>query len=334
MTVVRKRITAYVCGSVAALICYSGFSSHFILGRFGGTTTTTSCFVSTTTTTTINTTADHKPPLVTVVTGFSENHLSEGIGMLQTLIDVKYSGPLYIYLMHGPSQALSSAIKVNFTQLIKASPLQATIVEMEVEEYQSYCFKPRIIQDFLTLAANTEPSSTPHVLFWSDTSTPFAYNPEIAAKRMVQDQVDFAGTTGYMGMGENTDQKTFDYLNMTKANFIHRRSLQASAFMVNLDRVQGTGLILTPYINCGLRECHTCMAPVGTNKTIPEGKKFLGPPSSEYIVHRQDQSVLSLLAYQCQDQKACKISINERYYFPRERRRVGEHIAREIKFSY
>eukprot|EP00980_Cylindrotheca_fusiformis_P030338 scaffold24661_cov132-Cylindrotheca_fusiformis.AAC.6 len=276
----------------------------------------------------------HHKPLLTIVTGFSSNHFMEGINMLQSLIDVKYSGPIYIYLLHAPSKPLSEAMKVNFTQLIKESPLQETIVEMEVEEYASYCFKPRIIQDFLTLVADEETSSSsiPQVLLWSDSSTRFRLNPATGAKRMVRDQVDFASRSGGMGMGENTHQKTFDYFNMTKADFVDRWELGACTFLVNLERAQGMKHILRPYINCGLRDCHTCMAPVGTSKAIYHGTEIYGPPSSEYIAHRQDQSVLSLLAFQCDNQKTCNIEIDEKYYLHCSNRR-GEK-AEALRFNY
>eukprot|EP00980_Cylindrotheca_fusiformis_P015285 scaffold4247_cov66-Cylindrotheca_fusiformis.AAC.26 len=340
----RKTIAAFLCGFVAASITHTGFSLYFGLGKYAATSmeedirgqqqiySTASPTAPILANGAVSNRTTHHKPLLTIVTGFSENHLMEGIGMLQTLIDAKYSGPLYIYLLHGPSEPLSDAMKMNFTQLIKESPLQETIVEMEVEEFSSYCFKPRIIQDYLALAAKTKPSSSPQVLLWTDTSVIFASNPVEGAKRMVRDQIDFAARIGHMGMGENTDPRTYDYLNMTKTDFIHRRELAASAFMVNLERMQGRELILTPYIDCGLRECHTCMAPVGTIKKIPEGMKFRGPPSSVYIAHRQDQSVLSLLAFQCEDQKTCNISINEKYYLPRHRGRGAKMKA--FKFNY
>jgi ferredoxin len=70
--------------------------------------------------------------------------------------------------------------------------------------------------------------------------------------------------------------------------------LAASTFLVNLARKQGMEHILWPYINCGVRECHTCMAPVGSSKNIYNSTNILGPPSTKYLAHRQDQSVLSL----------------------------------------
>eukprot|EP00980_Cylindrotheca_fusiformis_P014147 scaffold3716_cov69-Cylindrotheca_fusiformis.AAC.32 len=149
---------------------------------------------------------------------------------------------------------------------------------------------------------------------------------------MVRDQVDFASRSGALGMGQNTHQKTFDYLNMTKADFVHRRELGAFSFLVNLERTQGMEHILRPYINCGLRECHTCMAPVGTTKRILNNTISFGPPSSDYIAHRQDQSVLSLLVFRSADQKTCNISIGDKDYLNSKTR--SGHTAKNIEIYF
>eukprot|EP00980_Cylindrotheca_fusiformis_P002149 scaffold483_cov83-Cylindrotheca_fusiformis.AAC.1 len=295
---------------------------------------------------------DNKP-LMTIVTGFSSNHFMEGISMLQSLIDVQYTEPIYIYLLHGPSEqqeplllsaataadssSTTTTTKAQFVQLMNESPLQATIVEMEVEEYDSYCFKPRIIQDFLTLAAErgTRPPSSngiPKVIQWTDTSIRFLDNPANGAQRMLRDGIDFASRSGDLGMGQNTHPKTFDYLNMTKADFVHRYELGAFSFLVNLERTQGMEYILRPYINCGLRECHTCMAPVGSIKKIPDKTIPWGPPLSDYLAHRQDQSVLSLLVFTSEDQKTCNVSIDDKKYFNSKTKRG--HSAKTLSFHY
>eukprot|EP00980_Cylindrotheca_fusiformis_P030336 scaffold24661_cov132-Cylindrotheca_fusiformis.AAC.4 len=227
-------------------------------------------------------------------------------------------------------------MKRNFTKLMKESPFQETIVEMEVEEYNSYCFKPRIMQHALTLLADedTKPhsrSGTPKVLLWSDSSTRFRLNPARGARRMIRDQVDFVAVSGMMGMGENTHQQTYDYLNMTKADFVHRKEVASGTYMVNLERKHALEHILKPFIDCGLRDCHTCMAPVGTRKR-GNGKKIQGPSSSDYIAHRQDQSVLSLLAFQCEDRKACNLEIDDKYYLHCLHRRAQNATA--LQFQY
>jgi hypothetical protein len=80
------------------------------------------------------TVAENMQPLMTIVTYFSQDHFMEGIAMLQTLIDVKYTGPIYVYLLHGPSKPLENTMKDNFTEIIRKSPLDETIIYMEVEE--------------------------------------------------------------------------------------------------------------------------------------------------------------------------------------------------------
>eukprot|EP00980_Cylindrotheca_fusiformis_P015269 scaffold4247_cov66-Cylindrotheca_fusiformis.AAC.10 len=341
---VRKWIALFLGGFVAISNYRTAFLPYSGLSKCGATSTISnkkdtshqqidSSDPAASPTPAISNRTTYHNPVVTIVTGFSSNHFMEGINMLQSLIDVQYSGPIYIYLLHRPDEPLSDAMTVNFRQLVKESPLQETIVEMEVEEYGSYCFKPRIIQDFLTLAAETKPTpSIPQVLLWADASIRFLESPAIGAHRMVRDQVDFASRSGGLGMGENTHQKTFDYLNMTKADFVHRHELGAFTFLVNLERTQGMEHILRPYINCGLRECHTCMAPVGSTKLAPNGTIYHGPPSSDYIAHRQDQSVLSLLVFRSADKNTCNISIDDIDYVNSRTRR--KHRARTLRFHY
>eukprot|EP00980_Cylindrotheca_fusiformis_P030333 scaffold24661_cov132-Cylindrotheca_fusiformis.AAC.1 len=367
---VRRRIALVLCGLLAASVCHLGvyqirFSNYeayssadptvvqttapFNPTASPATSLTVTSKVSRRTTAHHRTpvkivnakvskrkTRPHQKPLLTIVTGFSSDHFMEGIKMLQTLIDVKYFGPIYIYLLHGHNEPLSTAMKEGFEQLMKESPFKETIVEMEVEEYESYCFKPRIVQHVLTLLAAEDRkassrSRTPQVLLWSDSSTRFRLNPATGAKRMVRDQVDFVAVPGVMGMGENTHQQTYDYLNMTKADFVHRMELASGTYLVNLKRKHALEHILKPFIDCGLRDCHTCMAPVGTRKR-GNGRKIQGPPSSDYIAHRQDQSVLSLLAYQCEDRKACNISVGEKNYLHCLHRRADE--AEALSFQY
>jgi hypothetical protein len=40
---------------------------------------------------------EKRQPLMTIVTSFSENHIMEAIVMLQTLIDLRYTSPIYVY---------------------------------------------------------------------------------------------------------------------------------------------------------------------------------------------------------------------------------------------
>eukprot|EP00980_Cylindrotheca_fusiformis_P004217 scaffold915_cov65-Cylindrotheca_fusiformis.AAC.3 len=62
--------------------------------------------------------------------------LHQSPSMLQSLIDAQNTEPIYVYLLHGPSEqeplllsAAASATKAYFVQLMNESPLPATIVE-------------------------------------------------------------------------------------------------------------------------------------------------------------------------------------------------------------
>ncbi len=178
---------------------------------------------------------------------------------------------------------------------LQNSPLHANVIEYEAAElYSTYCFKPKVIQDFLVRA--TKSKMRPRVVMWADASMRFQGNPDIWASAIQQDGIDFAGRTSVMGMSENTHVATYKYFNMSRTKFKDQREVVATNFLVNLMRDGVVSAVLQPWVDCA-HACNTCMAPVGSSKKNSSGKKMKCPPSTEYVAHRQDQSVLGLLAY-------------------------------------
>ena len=117
---------------------------------------------------------------------------------------------------------------------------------------------------------------------------------------MIRDGVDWAGKMGEMGMGENTHEDTYRYFNISRTKFKEMHSILGGVWLANLERKVVIDHILQPWLDCGIHACYTCMAPPGSTKALPDGMSIQGPPSTTYLAHRQDQSVLSLLVYQSQ----------------------------------
>jgi hypothetical protein len=236
-----------------------------------------------------------KTPLLSVVTAFSSNHLMEGVLMLRSLIEQNYTGPIDVYLMQQPNETLPDEMRYELVEELQKSPLNANVIEYEAAEaYITYCFKPKVIQDSLVRA--TKSNTRPTVLMWADASTRFRENPEVWANAIQQDGVDFAGRTGRMGMSENTHFDTYKYFNMSQTEFKDKRELAANFFVVNLIRDGFVSAVLQPWFDCA-HACTTCMAPVGSHKREENRPIIKGPPSTKYVSHRQDQSVLGLLVY-------------------------------------
>lgn len=123
------------------------------------------------------------------------------------------------------------------TRELLKSPLNSTIVHYQVmEEYHTYCFKPKVIEVFITHA--TLSNTRPRVLYWADTSIPFNSNPEHRATSIVRDCIDFAGSSGSMGMGENTHVDTQLFLNISATKCKHKREMLGGVWAMNLE-VQG-----------------------------------------------------------------------------------------------
>ena len=71
--------------------------------------------------------------------------------------------------------------------------------------------------------------------------------------------------------------------------------------------------VLQPWFDCA-RACTTCMAPIGSHKREPNGLLIKGPPSTTYVSHRQDQSVLGLLVYDWLLNQGGSVRLNDRKY--------------------
>ena len=243
-----------------------------------------------------------------IVTAFSRGHTLEEVAMLQTLVYNNFKGPIYVYFMrevNGHNIDWADEFKSELSK----SPLQLTFIDYEVPEYYwSYCFKPRIVGDFL---AHYESKINPSTIMWADSSTRFMEDPTLWAQRIIQDDVDFVGRTSSWNLPEQTHDKTFEYYNLTREEFRHDLSIAATHFIVNLAKekkqnqvdkhVRGTTSslverVLWGWIDCGTRACQTCMAPIGSSKNEPTavGRSHIDG-SVQYLSHRQDQAILGLL---------------------------------------
>merc|ERR1712157_113679 len=178
----------------------------------------------------------------------------------------------------------------------------------------TFCWKPLIVQNALELH-HTNNNTTTTVFMWSDSSTRFPQDPTIFANRMIQDSVDFAGRTSVLGMGENTHPDTYNYLNMSVENYKIYNEIAATHFLFRLSNDNVSLQVLQQWFDCAsLEHCQKCMAtdPDGPNKWFP--KPIKGPPSTKYLVPRQDQAVLSLLIYKQLRAKKGNLQINNKTY--------------------
>ena len=286
-------------------------------------------------------------PDLEIVTAFSDNHALESVLMFQSLIRQQQGRRRHgssggfgdtrigVYLMRRPEDQDEDGLSTQHTPLmleyrrvLLESPLNVDVYDYVVEEnYTTYCFKPKIVSDFLygrgryrsswdggDVRGNSGSNSTdstgtssggntgdrlplPKVVMWADASTRYPADPNINARNMVKDGVYFAGKLGLkMGMGESTHDGTYSFFGMDRTRFRNRREISATHFLVNLMSPDVVSDVLLPYINCGTNACHRCMAPPGSSKYM-DGRTIRGPPSTSYVAHRQDQSVLGLLVY-------------------------------------
>jgi hypothetical protein len=141
---------------------------------------------------------------------------------------------------------------------------------------------------------------------------------------MWQASVGFSGKYGSLGMGVNTLQATYDFLNLDIHDFKNYTEVAATYFMMNLKNTVAHR-ILDEWIDCAVNHCQTCMAP-SMKKKIKEGERR--PPSTVNIAHRQDQSVLSLLVYQAISQNQNEGNLQVSYEFMNVTRKGGKHCKR------
>jgi hypothetical protein len=247
-----------------------------------------------------------------IVTACSSNHAAENLDMLRSLADSRYGGIVSVYYMH-KVDALDMAhaefrllqkYKLQLKKVKAQIKLQTLVIE-EQERLDTYCFKPRVVQMFLRVFDDLD------AFMWADSSTRFLGNPETWVSHVLEDGVGFAGRLGRLGMGENTHPATYAYLNVDRTKFKNFTEIAATYWIANLQSdVYKT--VLAPWIACGVHNCLSCMAPPGSSRKLTKPGK--GPPSTEYIVHRYDQSVLSILLYEWDWQSAGNIQIGNPKY--------------------
>ena len=231
-----------------------------------------------------------------VLTAFSKNHMLEGLAMLRSLIAVQFKGPVYIFLMKEVGEDIHWVTE--FKEELSKSPLLLHMTDYEVPSDSfnegTYCFKPTAMGVFLRWNSILQPNESAQVVMWSDASTRFLQNPSIWAKHIVQEEIDFVGRAAEAwNIRKQTHKGTFDYFGLTPEDFNDHPPIAATHFLVNLQREQ-IRRVLNRWVDCGVLDCRTCMAPIGSSKNDPNGAedKF---GANEYVSHRQDQSVLTLL---------------------------------------
>lgn len=237
------------------------------------------------------------PPLA-IVTAFSKNHMLEEIAMLRTLVSVNFQGPVYIFLMKIVGENTDWIAECR--EELSKSPLQLHMIDFEVElstlNAGTYCFKPTAVGMFLRRNSLLPPNESAQVVMWADASTRFFQNPTIWAKNMIRDGVDFAGRSTAWNIPQQTHIGTFDYFGLKPEDFIQHPSIASGHFLVNLQREAIQKEVLDRWVECGVLDCHTCMAPIGSSKRDDSSKgaeyKY---GATEYRAHRQDQAVLTLL---------------------------------------
>ena len=232
-----------------------------------------------------------------IVTAISANHLLEGVAMLRTLIAVQFKGPVFIFLMATNSGEDVSSRYDEFKEELLKSPLQLQFIDMEVQSNTlnagTYCFKPTAMGVYLRHNSLLPLHETAKVVMWSDASTRFLQNPSMWANYMVQNDIDFIGRRTIWSIPQQTHVGTFEYFDMKPHDFDDHPSIASGHFLINLKR-EKSRMILHRWVDCGVLDCHTCMAPIGSSKRDPNGAKYKGR-GNDYVSHRQDQSVLTLL---------------------------------------
>lgn len=238
---------------------------------------------------------DQSSSNLAVVTAFSENHKLEGVAMLRSLIAVQFKGPVYIFLMKQSGEDIQWITE--FKEEISKSPLSLRMIDFEVPSNSldggTYCFKPTAMGVFLRQNSLLPPSESADVVMWSDASTRFLQNPSIWAKRIVRKEIDFVGKKEAWDIRQQTHSGTFEYFGLTPQDFNDHPPIAATHFLVNLQREQ-IRKVLNRWVDCGVLDCRACMAPIGSSKKDPNGTNYK-KGGNEYVSHRQDQSVLTLL---------------------------------------
>jgi hypothetical protein len=228
-----------------------------------------------------------------IVTATSADHAAEHLEMVRSLTEVGFSGMLTVYFMYRTGEIEKDGevlhVRARYSAALSEVSPSCEVIFFQVNtDYETYCFKPVIVQDYLNHVHVD-------VMMWTDSSTRFKGNPETWALNMVKDGIHFSGREGAMGMGENTHIKTYEFFRTSALELKERHEIQAGHWLADLNS-DVFRAVIQPWIDCAVRSCHTCMSPSGSVRKLK--RKQSGPPSTEYIGHRQDQSVLSILLAQ------------------------------------
>lgn len=182
----------------------------------------------------------------------------------------------------------------DFTKELTRAPLSIDFISFEVpESYATYCFKARAVSNFLHKNSQLPASQQALALMWSDASTRFMQNPALWSSGMIRDNVEFVARYTAWNVPGQTHSKTFEFFGLDPSDFKDYQAIAATHFLVNLQR-ESMRKILDKWCDCGVLNCQTCMAPIGSKKYDPEGKPYVAG-SYHYVSHRQDQAVLALL---------------------------------------
>jgi len=234
------------------------------------------------------------PPLVGVVSAFTDDHRLEAVNFVRSLISVGYDGPLTMYAMYKPGEPPPSTLLqwVEFRDAVAKSPLgpASEVIDYEVSSgFGSYCFKAEVLRDYLYRHSSMSSSSIsdngaanhgtrthslrPLTILWSDSSMRFTLNPAEGARRMLEDRVGLAGFTAKAALAAMTHPGTFTFLGLGESVDIYRNLTEeiypgagGTCFHVNLMEKSMVREVLEPFLNCGTRNCCTCFAPPGSAK--------------------------------------------------------------------
>jgi hypothetical protein len=259
-----------------------------------------------------------------IVTAFSKNHVLEGVAMLRTLIAVQFQEPVHIFLMKEVGE--DNGWITEFKEELSKSPLLLHMIDFEVQSDAlnagTYCFKPTAMGVFLRRNNVLPPSESAHVVMWSDASTRFLQNPSIWAKHMIQKEIDFVGRAAEWSIPQQTHIGTFEYFDLKPNDFNDHPPIAATHFLVNLQR-ENIRRVLDRWVDCGVLDCHTCMAPHGSSKRVSnKGADYKYGPN-EYRAHRQDQSVLTLLVTDYMKKKGAEANVKIVFFPETGSRREG-----------
>lgn len=138
-------------------------------------------------------------------------------------------------------------------------------VDYEVPEpYNTYCFKSRVMSEFLYHNSQLELSRRARVVMWSDASTRFMQDPALWSRRVLRDELDFVARYTSWNVPGQTHRKTFEFFGLMPSDFKDFPSIAATHFLVNLER-ESIRKVLQKWVDCGV-SCLIEFWPVAVGK--------------------------------------------------------------------